>query len=422
MLAPTGGRKSMPRVGVLGGGLQGCCVALELASRGISVVLVDENDALLTRTAVANEGKVHLGYMYAADPSMRTARTMMRGALAFLPFLRRHLGDDLVLETSVPAAYVVHRDSQHDVAAVAGYLGAVHDLVGEAAAVPGAAYLGGDVDAPLRRWRAGEVSEVFDPAHAVAVFDSPEVAVDPLALAARLHERIAAEPLIEVRTRHRVDEVKRDADDRFEVGGLAGGEEEWEDTFDQIVNALWAGRIAVDESLGRRPTRPWLHRLKYGVSMRWPGTLPKPPSATVISGPFGEVVSYADDTTYLTWYPSCVLGYSSEVSPPSTWETHPDDPLRAQVVQGTVEGLAHLVPGLARLTDEDLADTVVKGGVIVAWGETDVDDPASELHNRFAIGVTSQDGYHSVDPGKLTMAPFFAQRCADRVAAAYGRG
>jgi glycerol-3-phosphate dehydrogenase len=53
------------RVGVLGGGLQGCCVALELASRGVPVTLIDENGELLTRTAVANEGKVHLGYMYA---------------------------------------------------------------------------------------------------------------------------------------------------------------------------------------------------------------------------------------------------------------------------------------------------------------------------------------------------------------------
>jgi glycerol-3-phosphate dehydrogenase len=79
------------QVGVLGGGLQGCCVALELASRGVRVTLVDENADLLTRTAVANEGKVHLGYMYAADPSLRTARTMVAGALSFAPFLRRTL-------------------------------------------------------------------------------------------------------------------------------------------------------------------------------------------------------------------------------------------------------------------------------------------------------------------------------------------
>jgi glycine/D-amino acid oxidase-like deaminating enzyme len=52
-------------VGVLGGGLQGCCTALALAERNVRVVLFDKNEALLSRAAVANEGKIHLGYMYA---------------------------------------------------------------------------------------------------------------------------------------------------------------------------------------------------------------------------------------------------------------------------------------------------------------------------------------------------------------------
>jgi glycine/D-amino acid oxidase-like deaminating enzyme len=407
----------MTRVAVLGGGLQGCCIALELASRGVEVLLVDENDDLLSRTAVANEGKVHLGYMYAADPSLRTARTMLTGALAFAPFLRRHLGQGLELATSSPAAYVVHRASQHDADAVADYLSAVHDLVVEAAARPGASYLGGDVERPVRRWSGAEVSGPFDPREVAAVFDSPEVAVDPVALADLLRRRIADESRVEVRTGHRVASVKRRAGGGFRVGGTVPREpgEEWTESTDQVVNALWAGRIAVDESMGLRPDRRWMHRLKHGVSVRWPATLPVPPSATVISGPFGEVVSYPDRTTYLTWYPSCVLGYSTEVTPPSSWETHPGGRLRQDIVTGTVAGLARLVPGLADLREEHLADAVVKGGVIVAWGETDIDDPHSELHNRFAIGVTTEDGYHSVDPGKLTMAPYFAQRCADRV-------
>jgi hypothetical protein len=64
----------------------------------------------------------------------------------------------------------------------------------------------------------------------------------------------------------------------------------------------------------------------------------------------------------------------------------------------------------------ELEDVTVKGGVIVAWGATDIYDPASELHRRFEIGVTSTGGFHSVDPGKLTMAPYFADICAARIA------
>ena len=78
-------------VGVLGGGLQGCCTALALAERKVRVTLFDKNDALLSRAATANEGKIHLGYMYAGDPTLSTAKTMMAGALSFAPFLERYL-------------------------------------------------------------------------------------------------------------------------------------------------------------------------------------------------------------------------------------------------------------------------------------------------------------------------------------------
>src|SRR5881628_741066 len=102
------------RVAVLGGGLQGCGTALALARRGVDVTMFDRNSALLSRTAVANEGKIHLGYMYAADPTFSTARTMMRGALAFGPFLERYLERSMAsFATSFPASYIVHRDSQH---------------------------------------------------------------------------------------------------------------------------------------------------------------------------------------------------------------------------------------------------------------------------------------------------------------------
>ena len=78
-------------VAVVGGGIQGCTVALELADRGFRVELFDVADSLVTAASRNNEGKVHLGFVYAADPTLRTARLMMRGAFAFAPTLRRCL-------------------------------------------------------------------------------------------------------------------------------------------------------------------------------------------------------------------------------------------------------------------------------------------------------------------------------------------
>jgi hypothetical protein len=184
--------------------------------------------------------------------------------------------------------------------------------------------------------------------------------------------------------------------------------------FDHVVNALWDGRLALDESLGHRPGRPWLHRLKYGASFRLPQGVKPPPSATIVLGPFGEVVTYGDGTIYLTWYPACLQAISTDVSPPD-WDTYAPEPLRSRILAETFRALSEIVPLLCALDPEKLPDALVKGGAIVAWGKTDIYDPASELHRRFEIGVTTDGSFHSVDPGKLTMAPYFAQVCADRI-------
>ena len=402
------------RVGVLGGGLQGCCVALSLAERGVDVCLLDRNTRLLSRAAVANEGKVHLGYMYANDRGHSTARMMMRGALAFAPYFERHLGlFKGAITVSRPATYAVHRDSQRAPAEVSHYLSTVHAMIREASEANRGAYFGHDFSEPLRVWSDAERETHFDPGIAVAAFDTPEIAVDPVALADLVRERVRTEPRIEVRLEHEVLSVRDD--EGLTVAASASGSIVRE-RFDHVVNALWDGRFAINETFGLRPMRPWLHRLKYGISFRLPAGVSLPPSVTFVSGPFGEVVSYGDGLTYLTWYPVCLQAISDELKPPD-WSTYPQEPLRSQLLEGTLTAMAQFVTALRPLDPERLRDVVVKGGAIVAWGKTDIYDLESELHRRFEIGVTSEGRFHSVDPGKLTMAPYFGDLCADRILA-----
>ena len=175
-------------------------IALALAERGVKVTLFDKNDALLSRAAVANEGKIHLGYMYAGDPTLSTAKTMMAGALSFAPFLERYLGQSAhSFSVSVPATYIVHRDSQHSAEDVCAYLRTVHALINEAAEGRRQAYFGKDLGAPLRLWSTRKKRQSLIPAIAVAAVSTPEIAINPVALARRLRECIAAHPLIEVR-------------------------------------------------------------------------------------------------------------------------------------------------------------------------------------------------------------------------------
>jgi hypothetical protein len=182
------------------------------------------------------------------------------------------------------------------------------------------------------------------------------------------------------------------------------------------VNALWDGRMALDETMGLKTNRPWLHRLKYGIIFTLPHDLQCPPTVTLVSGPFGEVVSYRDRRIYLTWYPECLRGISAEITPPD-WPTYAPEPVRSLVLRRTISAISHVLPCLEPLNRASLNDAHVKGGIIVAWGDTDIYDPKSELHRRYEIGVMSVGRYHSIDPGKLTMAPYFAEKCAERIVA-----
>jgi hypothetical protein len=116
-------------------------------------------------------------------------------------------------------------------------------------------------------------------------------------------------------------------------------------------------------------------------------------------------------------YPTCLQAISTALTPPN-WDTYPPEPLRSRIITGTFGALAEIVISLRAMNPETLPEVTVKGGAIVAWGKTDIYDPTSELHRRFEIGVTSEGRYHSVDPGKLTMAPYFAEICAERISPA----
>ncbi len=400
------------RVGILGGGLQGSCIAIALAKRNVDVTIFDRNERLLTRAAVANEGKVHLGYMYAGDPSLRTARAMIHGALSFSPFLLNYL--DLAPERfvfSTPATYVVHRESQKSVDEVEAYLKAVHRLILEHTGSAGA-YFGRDLSEPIRRWTPGELQTHFSDEHILAAFSSPEIAINPVVLADAIRAKIDSLPNIDVLTNHNVTAVKEENTMTVEstTEGVVARH-----SFDHVVNALWDGRIAMDASRGYRPGRPWIHRLKYGVDIS--GVSDRHPivSITIVMGPFGEIVNYSNGSVYLTWYPSCLRGRTGDVLPPH-WPIHPQEPLRSEILWGTYEALSAIHPALAEVDNELVDRSVVRGGPIVAWGQTDIDDPQSELHRRFEIGVTSMGKYHSVDPGKLTAAPYFAEQCAEAIA------
>ena len=159
-----------------------------------------------------------------------------------------------------------------------------------------------------------------------------------------------------------------------------------------------------------------MHRLKFRAVVQLPAKLRNAPSVSMVLGRYGDVVVRADGTAYLSWYPASLRGWSQAVEPPPDWDIacrgEIEPALAREIGAAIVAGTGGWYFGIERSKP-----LIVDAGTIVAIGTSDVDDRASGLHRRSRIGVTSRGGYHSLDSGKLTMAPLFALEAADRIEA-----
>jgi hypothetical protein len=386
-------------------------VAIDLAAAGIHVDLFDRNGSCMTQASLKNEGKIHLGYVYAKDSSLRSAETMVAGAAVFAPLLEEWLETPIShLGRSMPFNYAVHRSGMLSAEEFESHLNRTHAVVVET--IGRHDYFGVDIRRPPERLPPSLLEDDYDPAVVEAVYRTNEISIDPAALAAAVHSRVSSDPLISSVFDSEVHgarvEGRRVAVD-FTSGGARTSIE-----YDQVVNALWDGRLAVDATVGLVPNQPWLFRVKHYLMVRSPKA--RLPSTTVVLGPFGDIVDYGNGSFYLSWYPSGLQGVSSETVLPQSLRSLPDDAARA-VRSGIVEGLASVVPRVADLPAAEIAAAGLAGGVIFAWGATDIDDRASGLHNRFSIGPHTFGAYHTVDTGKLTTAPLYARMVGERVRA-----
>jgi hypothetical protein len=397
-------------VAVLGAGIQGSCAALALAGRGCRVDLFDRASQPVTQASLWNEGKIHLGLTYARDTSNRTAETLLRGALHFDASLQRLTGRARPAGlTSRPFHYVVHRKSQLSLAAIAAHFEAVAQRYRAARAALELAYLGHESDFVWEPMSDRDRGALYDDRETLGAFRTIERSVDPLMVADMLRRAIAEHDNIRFVPASRVERVLVDSAGRPSVAitgeGTVG-------PYEHVVNALWEDRLRVDDGVGLRPDRPWLHRYKLAVHVSGAAG-PALPSTTLLLGEFGDIAEFAGGRRYLSWYPACKLGEWRALRPADIAPTI-DAATRRRAFEGTVQALAAIVPSMESM-DLSGARIEVEGGYIFAWGRTGIDDPHSELHRRCDIGLHGAGRYHSIDTGKYSMAPYFADLLAERI-------
>jgi len=404
--------QAVKRAVVLGAGIQGACAALALAQENYRVTLVDRASRALDRASLRNEGKIHLGFVYANDPSMRTSFLMLETALAFAGLVERFVGREIDwprIKSSPFVYYVVH-DSLVDRARVREHYERIQaryrDVIGQDRSQ---SYLGGRPDR-LFSFDLPEAATAVSRRYAEPLVQTAETAVELPTFCAMLRAAVAAQERIECRFGVEIEAVLPTAGGGWKAVGMARSDRSsWQATGDIVVNCLWDGRLQVDRTVGLLPDRPWVHRLKYRLIGRLPRRLQGLPSMTFVLGPYGDIVTYPSGQTYLSSYSDCVTDCSTALAPPPAWQApcrgEVPPKLAAAIERNVLAALDGILPGLGE-TQVDVVDA----GTIFSWGDASVDNPDSEVHRRCDTGIHRKEGYFSIDTGKFTNAPFYAER------------
>ncbi len=406
-ISPTR-RSRQSRVAVLGGGIMGCCTALMLAREGVSVTLFEREKILLGGASRWNEGKIHLGFLYCADPALHTAKELLQGGLQFKPIMEDLLGTALQHVTLEPDLYLVHRKSVASVDDTRRYFSALQEMV---AAHPMASlYPGGEAPSGVAELPRHELDALVDTSRFQAGFATPERSVCTQHIADQLVDAVRAEPLIECCFETEVlgagDARGSEREALFIVteNGEAG-------PFTHVVNALWAGRPTVDSTL----QLDTLHNpsIRYRLSLFVETSRPlNTPSAVICTGPFGDVKNYDGRRFYLSWYPAGLVYSSNNMTVPVL---PPQSTTQQQtIIADTFSNLIAHLPKVEEIRD-NAARITLAGGWVFANGRGSLSNPRASVHRRDHVGIHQSGQWFSVDTGKYSIAPWLAKELTQRI-------
>lgn len=397
---------------VLGAGIQGCCAALALSKLGFQVRLYDKSSTLMNRASANQEGKIHLGFVYARDESMITARTMIEHALRFAPALESLIGTTIDWEPHLSRRFYcgIHRDSSLTLDEHIAHFNALQDIYEEVSDDRSLHYLG---RRPERIWSM-DTQFRFSGSSLVHAVRSEETAVHPGWMRKVIVTAVEQNSTITPLVRHDVEHVEK-VGQTFAVSGKSK-EGTWKSTADIVVNCLWEGKHRIDKELHRAQPSDWITRVKYGFTLDSTPDLSNLPSLAIIHGPFGDIVNYPyDGTIFVSWYPACLVYIGHADRLPAQWEavcegSHPPG-LVERILGESIAQLSEYVPQL-----KPLKLNRAMAGTIMGNGQTDISDRESGLHRRHGIGVDASDGYYSVFTGKYTSGPANAVELQRQVA------
>lgn len=245
---------------VIGGGFFGASVALLLKERGLSVVVLEREQELMTRASYNNQARVHGGYHYP-----RSLMTAIRSSINFPRFAKEYAG---CVQSDFEKYYAV---------------GKVGSKVSAKQFVTFMQRIGAPLGKPPQH-----VVKLFNPNLVEAVFTTREYAFD----AKKLAEISAAqleEAGVPVWFETEADTVCRDASGKLVLGLRRGGGRESLET-KWVFNCTYSqiNRININSGL---PMIPLRHELTEMALVEPPPVL-KGMGITVMCGPFFSLMPF----------------------------------------------------------------------------------------------------------------------------------
>ena len=345
--------------------------------------VIERSDELWSGASATNEGKVHLGAVFALGTSA-THDVMLRGALAFAPAVEDAVGrrvnwDDIAGDEF---DHLVMPDSLIDADDLGHAYQAINDRLVDIAS-PGDTYLGHAIKS------VADKTTSRDPDTGLPRFRTQERAVDPLRLRAIVLSAFAENP----RT-HAVCSTEATTISTTDRSATV----EWDGTateYDAVINAAWAWQ-------NRFSTMPTRRNFRVKAAVRLPAGAARR-TVTIVQGPYGDVVAHRD-YGYASWYPVGRLINEQGLLPSADAESAITDTFRRyDLVRGQLDALADLGLLATGLDGDPI------GGIIVGEGSPDIDDPASLLHQRSEFGCAVRGRVITPVSFKLTTAPLAAR-------------
>jgi len=392
----------MKKALVLGGGIQGCCIALMLRKHGYEVRLVDKSKDIFNRASLNQQGKIHLGFNWGMDTSLKTGKRLMLDALYFAPYLEYLLGKKIDWEKFKSINYnaLVAKDSLLSSDEIGTYFQKLQTIYQDYMKNEKLTYLG---KRPKTLFQKTSLPKQVNPDLFQACFITEEVALRTTGVKKIIKEKIQSEN-ISLCLNQCVTSAKRTHNGfMIETNSEDEGVQQLES--DVVFNCLWEGQMPLDKEMGIQIEKGYNIRFRYGIIAKTPTPLQEFPSFTIIQGPYGDFVNYPQSNeAFFSWYPSSLKGMVVDQSMPPSWEEacegHISNTLRQSILNENFNNLHRVLPVLT-----EFEDPTIVGGIIVAKGYHGIHDPNSKLHERRDFPITQNDGYFSINTAKFTSAP-----------------